>query len=49
VRPGEAVKDLDQAFTRQYKEAALSFYEDSAAAVVHSGRVIRGKKLRAQR
>jgi ketosteroid isomerase-like protein len=44
VRPGEAVKDLDQAFTRPDTEAALSFYEDSAAAVVHSGRVIRGKE-----
>ena len=44
MRPGEAVKDLDQAFTRPDTEAALSFYEDSAAAVVHSGRVIRGKE-----
>jgi ketosteroid isomerase-like protein len=42
VRPG-AVKDLDQAFTRPDTEAALSFYE-GALAVVHSGRVIRGKE-----
>jgi hypothetical protein len=45
VRPGEAVKDLDQAFTRPDTEAALSFYEDSAAAVVNWIVLFEGKKV----
>lgn len=40
----EAVKKLDEAFSRSDLESVLAFYEDDAVLVVEPGRLARGKE-----